>query len=430
MLDIKYLEKNSEEAIKRLSKRSHCKAKALIDDLLILNAKRKDRQQKADALANTLKAYAKEVAHSIASGDTQRTEKIKKEIATAKTTYKKLTETLKEHEETLKTHLAAIPNIPDLRVPQGQTSQDNKVIHQWGDTAAYPHATTPHWTLLEKFDLASFPRGTKITGRGFPVYQNKGAQLQRALITFFLDQAIAEGYQEIIPPLIVNEESAHGTGQLPDKEGLMYRLQTPSEFYLIPTAEVPVTNLYRQEIIPKEALPIRHVAYTPCFRREAGSWGADVRGLNRLHQFDKVELVEIHPTTTAEQALEKMRAYVQKLLEQLNLSYRTLLLCTGDLGHTSAITYDMEVWSAAQKKWLEVSSASLFNDYQARRMNLRYQHNKERKYCHTINGSALALPRILAALLENNQTETHINIPTPLQPYTRFKHIEKPTNKT
>lgn len=422
MLDIRYLESHMEEAVTRLSQRRHFDASDHIHRLLKMNQARKDAQKASDTLAETLNKKSKEVGRCLAAKDEQTATRLKEEIGTLKASYKELLHELKEREKEVKNLLFAIPNLPDPSVPKGGGEEDNQTIHAWGVIDEYPQAIHPHWELLEKYALASFSLGAKITGSGFPVYQGKGAKLQRALIAFFLDEALQYGYEEVLPPLLVNEEAAQGTGQLPDKEGLMYALQD-AHLYLIPTAEIPVTNLYSQSILASDKLPIRHVAYSACFRREAGSWGAHVRGLNRLHQFEKVELVEIHHPSRSKEALEKMRTYVQGLLEKLKLPYRTLLLCTSDLGHSAALTYDLEVWSAAQKKWLEVSSISLFNDYQARRMNLRYREDGKKGFCHTINGSALALPRILAALLENNQQEDHIEIPAVLHPYTTFTHI-------
>lgn len=422
MLDLRYLDNHSEEAIERLNHRKHFDASDPIQRLLKVNQKRRELQKSSDKLAETLHKKAKEVGRCLAQKDERAAIGLKEEIATLKASHKDLLHELKEHEKEVREMLLAIPNIPAAAVPKGEGEADNETVHTWGSIGDYAAATHPHWELLEKYQLASFSLGAKITGSGFPVYQGQGAQLQRALISFFLDEALQHGYQEVLPPLLVNEASAQGTGQLPDKEGLMYALQD-SPLYLIPTAEVPVTNLYGQSILASEELPIKHVAYSACFRREAGSWGAHVRGLNRLHQFDKVELVEIHHPSHSKAALEQMRLYAQGLLEKLGLPYRTLLLCTSDLGHSAAMTYDLEVWSAAQKKWLEVSSISLFNDYQARRMNLRYREEGKNRFCHTLNGSALALPRILAALLENYQEEDRIQIPAVLHPYTKFTHI-------
>ena len=425
MLDLTYLEQHPQEAIRRLATRSDADFSTAVHSLITLNTKRKETQQRADTLAAQLNAHAKEIGRYLAQKDERRIAPLKAEIATLKTTHKRLAEELTRYETELHDLLLTLPNLPDARVAEGRHAEDNEVLHTWDGPHGYSEAKKPHWELLEDYGIASFPLGTKITGAGFPVYTGKGARLQRALIAFFLDQATARGYQEVLPPLLVNQASAEGTGQLPDKEGMMYGLSN-APLYLIPTAEVPVTNLYRDTILEKAALPFKHVAYSACFRREAGSWGSDVRGLNRLHQFDKVELVEIHHPDQADDALEAMKAYVQHLVERLGLRYRTLRLCSGDLGQTSAITYDIEVWSPAQKRWLEVSSISSFKDYQARRMRLKYRDKKEKGFCHTLNGSALALPRILAALLETYQTQEGIAIPEVLHHYTAFTHITKP----
>ena len=308
-------------------------------------------------------------------------------------------------------------------MPQGKSAADNQEVKSGGQIPSLPAGAKPHWDLLKELDLVDFEVGVKITGAGFPVYKGKGARLQRALISFFLDEAAAAGYQEVIPPLLINEASGIGTGQLPDKEGQMYHA-TADDLYLIPTAEVPITNLYRDEIIASEQLPIKNVGYTPCFRREAGSYGKDVRGLNRLHQFDKVEIVQVVEPEKSYQVLEEMVAHVESLVQKLGLPYRILRLCGGDMGFTSALTYDFEVYSAAQEKWLEISSVSNFENYQSNRLKLRYRVGKEKPVlAHTLNGSALALPRVLAALLENNQTESGIKIPACLIPYTGFETI-------
>jgi seryl-tRNA synthetase len=326
-------------------------------------------------------------------------------------------------EEELQKVLYLIPNVPAENVPTGRTPEENITVHQHGSMPALRPDAMPHWELIKKYDIIDFDLGNKISGAGFPVYKGKGAKLQRALINFFLDEAAKEGYTEIQPPIVINKASGFGTGQLPDKEGQMYYI-TEDELYLIPTAEVPVTNLYRDVIMNEVDLPVRNVAYTPCFRREAGSWGAHVRGLNRLHQFDKVEIVQIRKAEESYAALDEMCSYVQGLLEKLELPYRKLLLCGGDMGFNSAMTYDMEVYSGAQQRWLEVSSVSNFETFQANRLKLRYK-NKEGKMqlLHTLNGSALALPRIVAALLENNQTPDGIRIPQVLVPFTKFDTI-------
>jgi seryl-tRNA synthetase len=308
-------------------------------------------------------------------------------------------------------------------VPEGAGADDNVKVHEWGKPPALPGDALPHWELIKKYDIIDFELGLKISGAGFPVYKGKGARLQRALINFFLDQAEKQGFREVQPPIVVNEASGYGTGQLPDKEGQMYHVQADN-LYLIPTAEVPITNLYRDVIVSDDQLPIRNVGYTPCFRREAGNWGAHVRGLNRLHQFDKVEIVQITRPEDSYRALDEMCSYVQGLLEKLELPYRKLLLCGGDMGFTSAMTYDMEVFSGAQQRWLEVSSVSNFETYQANRLKLRYKNSEGKtQLLHTLNGSALALPRIVAAILENNQTPDGIKVPSVLVPYTGFQII-------
>jgi seryl-tRNA synthetase len=331
---------------------------------------------------------------------------------------------LTKTEDALQKALYALPNVPAAKVPEGGGPDDNVKVYEAGVAPALPPNSLPHWELIKKYDIIDFDLGIKIAGAGFPVYKGKGARLQRALINFFLDEADKQGYRETQPPIVVNEASGYGTGQLPDKEGQMYHIQLDN-LYLIPTAEVPITNLYRDMILTEEQLPVKNVGYTPCFRREAGNWGAHVRGLNRLHQFDKVEIVQITKPEDSYRSLEEMCAYVQSLLEKLELPYRKLLLCGGDMGFTSAMTYDLEVFSAAQQRWLEVSSVSNFETYQANRLKLRYK-NKEGKatLLHTLNGSALALPRIVAAILENNQTPGGIKVPSILTPYTKFEIID------
>lgn len=348
---------------------------------------------------------------------------------------KELTTTLKDKEKFLKVEveklenqiqelLYQIPNVPQDIVPAGKSEDDNEIIEEIGETQKFNFEPLPHWDIASKFDLIDFETGVKITGAGFPIYKGKGAKLQRALINFFLDEAEKAGYDEVIPPHVVNEASGIGTGQLPDKEGQMYYIQE-DDLYLIPTGEVPLTNIYRDVLLPNDDFSIKIAGYTPCFRREAGSYGKDVRGLNRLHQFDKVEIVRIENPKNSAKALEEMVNHIKGLLEKLNLHYRVLRLCGGDLGFTSAITYDFEVYSAAQKRWLEVSSVSLFETFQANRLKLRFKNDsKKSELCHTLNGSALALPRIVAALLENHQTEDGVNIPEVLQHYTKFKKID------
>ncbi|MEQ8535110.1 MAG: serine--tRNA ligase, partial [Imperialibacter sp.] len=317
-----------------------------------------------------------------------------------------------------------LPNVPHESVPEGRTAEDNEVVFQVGTLPKLPESAKPHWDLIKEYDIIDFDLGIKITGAGFPVYKKQGARIVRAMINYFLDQALDAGYLEMRPPIVVNKESGYGTGQLPDKEGQMYHA-TADDLYLIPTAEVPITNLYRDVILADDELPVKNVAYTPCFRREAGSWGAHVRGLNRLHQFDKVEIVQVSTPEESYKALDGMKNHVERLIKNLELPYRILKLCGGDMGFTSALTFDFEVYSAAQKKWLEVSSVSNFETYQANRLKLRRKVDKKTELLHTLNGSALALPRILAAMLENNQTPDGIKIPKVLVPYTGFNMIKK-----
>jgi seryl-tRNA synthetase len=358
------------------------------------------------------------------AGDKEGAEKAKSQTVELKSKSKNLQDKLKSVEEELLQALYNLPNSAHPSVPDGNSDQDNKVIAEKGTIPQLPANAKPHWDLIEKYDIIDFNLGNKISGAGFPIYKGKGAKLQRALINFFLNEAAKEGFEEIQPPIVINSDSGYGTGQLPDKEGQMYGI-VDSDLFLIPTAEIPITNIYRDVILKEEDLPVRNVGYTPCFRREAGSWGAHVRGLNRLHQFDKVEIVQITKPEDSYKALSEMCTYVEGLLEKLELPFRKLLLCGGDLGFTSAITYDMEVYSAAQKKWLEVSSVSNFEAYQANRLKLRYKkEGKKTTLLHTLNGSALALPRIVASILENNQDENGINIPKVLQIYTGFDRID------
>ncbi|MBC8109454.1 MAG: serine--tRNA ligase, partial [Verrucomicrobia bacterium] len=337
--------------------------------------------------------------------------------------YKNLAEAIEQTEQDLYNVLVNLPNLPHPSVPEGRTSEENELVLSKGEIPVLYEKAVPHWDLIKQYDIIDFELGNKITGAGFPVYKGKGAKLQRALINFFLDEAAKAGYTEIQPPILINRDSGFGTGQLPDKDGQMY-FATEDELYLIPTAEVPITNIYRDVIVDEKELPIKNVAYTPCFRREAGSWGSHVRGLNRLHQFDKVEIVQIRKAEESYQTLEEMSGYVQSLLQKLELPYRVLRLCGGDMGFTSALTYDMEVFSVAQGRWLEVSSVSNFETYQSNRLKLRYKTEGKTQLLHTLNGSALALPRIVAAILENNQTENGINLPKILHSYTGFERID------
>jgi seryl-tRNA synthetase len=355
-------------------------------------------------------------------GKKEAAEQAKAETAELKQRTKTLGEDLAALEQQIYDLLVTLPNLPHASVPAGRTPEENEVVLQHGELPQLPDTALPHWELIKQYDIIDFELGTKITGAGFPVYKGKGARIQRAMVNFFLDEALKAGYVEIQPPIVVNRDSGFGTGQLPDKDGQMYYIGA-EDFFMIPTAEVPITNLYRDVIVPEGELPIKNVGYTPCFRREAGSWGAHVRGLNRLHQFDKVEIVQICKPEDSYQTLEEMSWHVQGLLQKLELPYRVLRLCGGDMGFASALTYDMEVYSGAQKRWLEVSSVSNFEAFQANRLKLRYKSEGKNQLLHTLNGSALALPRILASILENNQTPEGIVIPKVLQPYTGFDII-------
>jgi seryl-tRNA synthetase len=422
MLTLQYLREQTDEAKTRINKK-HPKHVETID--LVLKLDEEGRKAKALMEANQAEAnaIAKKIGELMKSGDKAGAETLKVQTAQLKEAGKGLEENYKQLEVQLNEALVTIPNVPHASVPVGETPEENENIYEHGTIPTLPVDALPHWDLIKKYDLIDFELGAKITGAGFPVYKGKGARLQRAMISFFLDEAIKAGYQEIMPPLLINADSGFGTGQLPDKEGQMYHA-TVDDLYLIPTAEVPITNLYRDVIVKEEDLPIKNVGYTPCFRREAGAWGAHVRGLNRLHQFDKVEIVQIaHPDKSYE-ILEEMVKHVQGLLEKLELPYRILRLCGGDMSFSSALTYDFETYSAAQGRWLEVSSTSNFENFQSNRMKCRFK-NKEGKnqLVHTLNGSALALPRILATLLENNQTADGISIPKALVPYCGFERI-------
>ncbi len=395
----------------------------ILDEIIDLDDKRKEFQKKLDDVLSESKSIAKEIGMLFKTGKIEEANKKKARTSELKELSKKFSEELNNTAKELTNKLLQVPNAPHSSVPAGNSDKDNEVIKEVGEMPNLASDALPHWELTEKYDIIDFKLGTKITGAGFPLYKGKGARLQRALINFFLDEAEAAGYREVQPPLMVNEDSAYGTGQLPDKEGQMYHVGEDN-LYLIPTAEVPITNIYRNEIVKAEDFPIRNTAYSQCFRREAGSYGKDVRGLNRLHQFDKVEIVVIEHPEKSYKRLEEMSEYVQSILVKLELPYRLLRLCGGDLSFTAALTYDMEVYSAAQKRWLEVSSVSNFVDYQANRLKLRYKdENGKTQLAHTLNGSALALPRIVAALLENNQTPDGIRIPKALVPYTGFDII-------
>lgn len=423
MLSINAIKENPERIIGLLAIKNY-DARATIGRILELDEQRRELQHTRDSLLGKINEASRQVGQLFREGKAAEAEQYKQQSAALKEESKDLDTSLAETEATLQQILVSLPNTPHESVPAGKTADDNLVIRQGG---AMPQLTQklPHWELITKYDIIDFELGTKITGAGFPVYKGKGAKLQRALIAFFLDEAEKAGYLEVQPPLMVNEDSGFGTGQLPDKDGQMYKIGADN-LYMIPTAEVPVTNIYRDVIVEAKDLPIKNTAYSACFRREAGSYGKDVRGLNRLHQFDKVEIVQIaHPEGSYER-LDEMVAHVTSLVEKLELPYRILRLCGGDMSFTSALTYDFEVFSAAQEKWLEVSSVSNFESFQANRLKLRYRDETTKKpvIAHTLNGSALALPRIMAALLENNQTPNGIRIPKVLVPYCGFEMID------
>ena len=423
MLTIKFIEDHKDEVIARLAVKGF-QAGDIVRQLLDVDTSRKKLQTQADNLQAELNVKSKEIGSLMKSGQKEAAETIKQEVAGLKEHVAGLIREQETAEQKQKELLVLLPNLPHESVPQGKSSADNVVVRSVGVFPELPIDALPHWELAKKFDLIDFELGVKLTGAGFPVYKGKGARLQRALIHFFLDRATAAGYREFIPPLMVNEDSGFGTGQLPDKEGQMYHVGLDN-FYLIPTAEVPVTNIYRDVILEIADFPVKMTAYTPCFRREAGSYGKDVRGLNRLHQFDKVEIVRLEHPDRSYQALDEMVAHVESLVQQLELPYRILRLCGGDMSFTSALTYDFEVYSAAQKMWLEVSSVSNFESFQANRLKLRYrdEQNKKPQLAHTLNGSALALPRIVAALLENGQTTNGIQLPKVLHSFTGFAAI-------
>lgn len=423
MLQVAVIREHRDTMITGLRKRG-LNAEALIDEAIRLDDERKKTQQLADDLKAKSNAESKKIGEMMKNGKAEEATSLRAAMAKDKDAIKKYEEDLTSYEDQLLKHLYKIPNVPHAKVPAGKTPEENITVHKHGEIPKLDADALPHWELIKKYDIIDFDLGNKISGAGFPVYKGKGAKLQRALINFFLNEAEKKGYAEVQPPIVVNEASGYGTGQLPDKEGQMYFINEDG-LYLIPTAEVPITNLYRDVMVNENDLPIKNAGYTPCFRREAGSWGAHVRGLNRLHQFDKVEIVQITKAEDSYATLEEMSLHVQGLLEKLELPYRKLLLCGGDMGFNSAMTYDMEVFSAAQQRWLEVSSVSNFETFQANRLKLRYK-NKEGKtqLLHTLNGSALALPRIVAAILENNQTKNGIKIPKVLVPFTGFELID------
>jgi len=424
MLNLKFIQENPALVIAKLNKK-HFDASAIVEQITALSAKKNEIQATADQCKAEMNKISKEIGILMREGKTAEANSAKDRTAELKDNIRQLDEDFAQIDKEVFNLQVLLPNLPADLVPEGRTPEDNLVVKRSGDIPILPENSVPHWELTRKYDIIDFELGVKITGAGFPVYKGKGARLQRALINFFLDEARNSGYLEIQPPYMVNEDSGFGTGQLPDKEGQMYHA-TEDNLYLIPTAEVPVTNLYRDVIVETKDLPIKNTAYSACFRREAGSYGKDVRGLNRLHQFDKVEIVQIsHPDSSYER-LEEMVVHVTNLVEKLELPYRILRLCGGDMSFTSALTYDFEVYSTAQEKWLEVSSVSNFESFQANRLKLRYRDEATKKpvIAHTLNGSALALPRILAALLENNQTPEGIRIPKVLVPYCGFEMID------
>lgn len=423
MLTIQQIKEDPQRIVKRLAVKGF-DAQETIDRILELDAKRRQCQLTNDTKAAELNKLAAKIGKLMKDGAREEAEQTKAAVAALKDEQKAIAEQLAATEDEIRNILLSVPNVPCDMVPEGKTAADNVVEKTGGPMPDLPEDALPHWELARKYNIIDFDLGVKITGAGFPVYLGKGARLQRALIQFFLDEACKAGYLEVQPPYVVNEASGYGTGQLPDKEGQMYYVNEDN-LYLIPTAEVPVTNLYRDVILNDSQLPVKNCAYSACFRREAGSYGKDVRGLNRLHQFDKVEIVRIEKPENSYAALEEMKAHVQGLLEKLGLPWHILRLCGGDMSFTSAITFDFEVFSAAQKRWLEVSSVSNFETYQANRLKCRYRgEDKKTRLCHTLNGSALALPRIMAALLENNQTPEGIVIPECLRKYTGFDIID------
>jgi seryl-tRNA synthetase len=423
MLTINLIREKKEFIIERL-KIKNFEAEEIINRILALDSSRREIQSKTDSMQGEMNRISKEIGALMKDGKRDEAAASKEKTYSLKEEIKSLTDKLVPIDNELRSEIISLPNLPHESVPAGYGADDNIKVREGGTMPLISDKALPHWDLIKKYDIIDFDLGIKLTGAGFPVYKGKGAKLQRALITFFLDEGEKAGYSEVMPPILVNEDSGFGTGQLPDKEGQMYHA-TLDNFYLVPTAEVPVTNIYRDVILNADVLPIKNIAYTPCFRREAGSWGAHVRGLNRLHQFDKVEIVRIaHPEHSYE-SLEEMVIHVEGLVSKLDLPYRILKLCGGDMSFTSALTYDFEVWSAAQKRWLEVSSVSNFESFQANRLKCRFKEkgDKQTRLVHTLNGSALALPRIVAAMLENNQTESGIKVPKVLVPYTGFDLI-------
>jgi len=423
MLTINLIREQPSFVIERL-KVKNFDATEIVQRVLDLDRRRRELQAESDSIQAELNALSREIGTMMKDGRRDKAEAARAGIGAMKEKQKQLADTLGEVSGEMQAELVRMPNLPHALVAPGKSAEDNVIVRSGGVIPELPADAVPHWDLIKKYDIIDFDLGIKITGAGFPVYKGRGAKLQRSLINFFLDEGEKAGYREVEPPIVVNEDSGFGTGQLPDKEGQMYHVGIDN-LYMIPTAEVPITNIYRDVILDAAALPVKNMGYTPCFRREAGSWGAHVRGLNRLHQFDKVEIVQIaHPEKSYE-ALEEMVKHVESLLAKLELPYRIVRLCGGDISFTSAMTYDFEVWSAAQQRWLEVSSTSNFEAFQANRLKCRFREKgaKQTTLCHTLNGSALALPRIVAALLENNQTPEGIRIPDILVPYTGFGMI-------
>ena len=424
MLTIKLINEQTEKVIKGLKKKNFKGAEEAVENVLAIDKKRREAQTKLDQALSESKKLAAQIGALMKQGQKEEAEKIKEEVARLKEISKSLEEEKELAEKEVNALLCTIPNLPYDIVPEGNSAEDNLVVKTGGVQTELSEDAVPHWELAKKYNLIDFDLGVKITGAGFPVYRGKGAQLQRALINFFLDEARKSGYEEVMPPTVVNEASGIGTGQLPDKEGQMYHCNLDN-LYLIPTAEVPVTNIYRDVILDEKDLPIKNCAYTQCFRREAGSYGKDVRGLNRLHEFSKIEIVRIDTPEHSDQSHQEMLEHVEGLLQKLELPYRILRLCGGDMSFTAALCYDFEVYSEAQKRWLEVSSVSNFDTYQANRLKCRYRNkDKKTELCHTLNGSALALPRIVAAILENNQTPEGIRVPKCLIPYCGFDIIK------
>jgi seryl-tRNA synthetase len=423
MLTINLIRDKKDFVIERL-KVKNFKAEEIIVRILSVDTEKRDTQTKADLLQAEMNKISREIGILMKDGKQSEAEEAKRKTYSLKEEIKSLSDKLTLLDGELRNEIIKLPNLPHQSVPTGFGAENNEVVREGGTIPTLPEEALPHWDLIKKYDIIDFDLGIKLTGAGFPVYKGKGAKLERSLINFFLDEGEKAGYREIMPPIMVNEDSGFGTGQLPDKEGQMYHVGIDN-FYLIPTAEVPVTNIYRDVILNGDDLPLKNMAYTPCFRREAGSWGAHVRGLNRLHQFDKVEIVQIAHPDHSYKSLDEMVSHVEGLVSKLGLPYRILRLCGGDMSFTSALTYDFEVWSAAQKRWLEVSSVSNFESFQANRLKCRFKDkgDKQTRLAHTLNGSALALPRIVAALLENNQTKSGISVPEALIPYTGFEEI-------